>query len=189
MQTRIIAAMVALPLIALPAMAAEVNTWSPSAPSNTMAAPNGFPENAPPSTVNDSAREVMAAVRRWQQRSNATVVSGGSANAQTLTYDHPPASCVNGDTYMFIAGMTNTGAMTLNNGACTAPVKLGTSLLIGGEVVTERAVIVVYHDGAWQLLSGGIGPGVANHPLTADDGVTALTADDGVTALTTDTVI
>lgn len=43
----------------------NISTWTTSAASNNSVSPDGFPENMAPSGVNDSAREVMAAVRRW----------------------------------------------------------------------------------------------------------------------------
>lgn len=43
----------------------DISEWSNSASSNTAASPNGFPEGMAPSGVNDSAREIMAAVRRF----------------------------------------------------------------------------------------------------------------------------
>ncbi|MFA7256041.1 MAG: hypothetical protein WC047_00500 [Kiritimatiellales bacterium] len=45
----------------------NISGWSTTAASNNSASPNGFPENMPPSGVNDSAREVMAAVRAWYE--------------------------------------------------------------------------------------------------------------------------
>ena len=42
----------------------DIKTWSTSAANNNAAPPDGFPEGQPPSTVNNSAREVMAAIRR-----------------------------------------------------------------------------------------------------------------------------
>jgi hypothetical protein len=45
----------------------NISAWSTTAASNNTASPNGFPENMLPSGVNDSAREVMAAVRSWYE--------------------------------------------------------------------------------------------------------------------------
>lgn len=42
-----------------------ISTWSVVAASNDMAVPNGWPEGQPPSSVNDCARENMAAIRTW----------------------------------------------------------------------------------------------------------------------------
>lgn len=60
----------------------DVSTWSITAASNNSASPDGFPEGMPPSALNDSAREVMAAVARYyregvnqsSQSSNYTLV-------------------------------------------------------------------------------------------------------------------
>jgi hypothetical protein len=43
----------------------NIHSWSTSAANNNSAAPDGFPEGMAPSGVNDAAREVMAAVKRW----------------------------------------------------------------------------------------------------------------------------
>ncbi len=43
----------------------DIKSWSETAANNNSAAPNGFPEGMAPSGVNDAAREVMGAVRRW----------------------------------------------------------------------------------------------------------------------------
>lgn len=43
----------------------NISAWSTSAAANNSASPDGFPEGMAPSGVNDSAREVMGAVKRW----------------------------------------------------------------------------------------------------------------------------
>lgn len=43
----------------------DVSSWSTTAASNNSASPDGFPEAMAPSGLNDSSREVMAAVARW----------------------------------------------------------------------------------------------------------------------------
>ena len=66
----------------------DIKTWSTAAASNNAASPNGFPEGMPPSGVNDSAREAMAAVRRWYE--NAQWIDLGDppvyASANTFTF-------------------------------------------------------------------------------------------------------
>lgn len=66
----------------------DIKTWSAAAASNNAASPNGFPEGMPPSGVNDSAREVMAAMRRWYE--NAQWIDLGDppvyASATTFTF-------------------------------------------------------------------------------------------------------
>lgn len=60
----------------------DVSSWSITAAGNNSASPDGFPEGMPPSALNDSSREVMAAVARYyregmnqsSQSSNYTLV-------------------------------------------------------------------------------------------------------------------
>lgn len=44
---------------------AQIKSWSTAAASNNAVSPDGFPENMSASGVNNSSREVMAAVRTW----------------------------------------------------------------------------------------------------------------------------
>ena len=80
--------------------------------------------------------------------------SGGTANAQTVTVTG--FSNTNGQTFYFVAGATNTNALTLsvNGGAPLSVVKTtptGTSLLSGYEVVTGNVVGVTYYSTTGQL--------------------------------------
>ena len=43
----------------------NISSWSTSAAANNSASPDGFPEGMAPSGLNDSAREVMGAIKRW----------------------------------------------------------------------------------------------------------------------------
>lgn len=83
-----------------------------------------------------------------------TVTSGGSANAQTLTYTIAPAALVRGQTYSFIAGFTNTGATTLAvNGLTATSIKLNGLALVGGEITSGNVVTVSYDGTNFQLIS------------------------------------
>lgn len=42
-----------------------VSTWSTTAASNNSAPPDGWPEGMNPNAVNDTAREMMAAIKTW----------------------------------------------------------------------------------------------------------------------------
>lgn len=44
-----------------------IELWSTTASSNNSAAPNGWPEGMPPSGVNDTGRQMMAATREWYE--------------------------------------------------------------------------------------------------------------------------
>lgn len=79
--------------------------------------------------------------------------SGGTANAQTVSVS--TFTGVNGQTFYFMAGATNTGALTLTvNGSTYAVVKdvaTGPSFLTGGEVVVNNIIGVTYDSTSGRL--------------------------------------
>src|SRR5262249_3394587 len=128
--------------------------WSETAAANNAAVPNGAPEGWAPSTVNDVQREVMAAGKREWNRSHPTVTSGGSANAQTLSYSVNPSALVQGQAYSFIAGFTNTGPATLQVGSLPATaMKMDNAALAGGEIQAGALVTVMCDGSAYQIVS------------------------------------
>jgi hypothetical protein len=130
------------------------SNFSESAAANNATAPNGAPEGMAPSGVNDTIREVMAAIKREWNRNNPTVTSGGSANAQTLTYATAPTAYVQGMRFCFIAGFSNTGATTLNvNGLGAKSVFMDGAALGGGEIVAASIVEVVYDGTRFHMIS------------------------------------
>lgn len=56
----------------------NISSWSTSSAANSSASPDGFPEGMAPSGVNDSAREVMGAVKRWYVQAEWVEIPGGS---------------------------------------------------------------------------------------------------------------
>src|SRR6185437_2929432 len=101
--------------------------------------------------------------------------SGGSANAQTLSPSpYAPAAYVAGDSFSFIAGFTNTGAMTLNNNSLgTRAVQLpsgnGPIALIGGEIVAGN-VITVRDTGTAYFITEGAAVNNCTFDLSAPPG-------------------
>ena len=87
----------------------ESANFSETAGGNNAASPNGAPEGMAPSGVNDTIREIMAAIKRDWNRSHPTVTSGGAANAQTLTYGAAPAGYFQGQRFCFTAGFHQHG--------------------------------------------------------------------------------
>ena len=61
----------------------DIRAWSSTAANNNQSPPDGWPEGQLPATVNDCAREDMAAVRRWYER------------AQWIDYGHTPTRTAN----------------------------------------------------------------------------------------------
>src|SRR5689334_7370671 len=89
--------------------------WNELDSGNTSSPPDGWPSGTMlPSQVEPAVRAMRGAIKRWYDHANGTATSGGSANAQTISYTVAPAAYVTGDLYVFKAGRTNTGATTLN---------------------------------------------------------------------------
>lgn len=88
--------------------------------------------------------------------------SGGSANAQTVTTTAPTSfTLATGSRLYFVAGATNTAAMTLavNAGTATAVYRrtsVGATALGGGEVISGNIVGVMYDGTRWQIISSEV---------------------------------
>jgi hypothetical protein len=76
--------------------------------------------------------------------------SAGTANVQTLTFSNGPSAYAQGNEFLWKAGITNTGAMTLNVNGLGAKTlkKQDTRDLVGGEVISGRWYRSVY-DGTY----------------------------------------
>src|SRR5215471_1231146 len=96
-------------------MAGNPYTWTTTASTNDAADTDiNWAEGQTPSSVNNSARGMMAGIAGWLKDTNATLTTGGSANAQTVTSNVAYASLATGLKLLLKAGFTNTGACTLN---------------------------------------------------------------------------
>lgn len=84
-------------------------------------------------------------------------VSGGSANAQTITVSPTPAAYANGQVFNFYATYTNTGAATLNANGLGATAlrdaKTGAAL-VGYEIFATGVYTVVYYNSLFYLING-----------------------------------
>src|SRR5690349_3391514 len=78
--------------------------------------------------------------------------SGGTANAQTLTFSNGPSAYAQGNEFLWKAGNTNTSAATLNVNGLGAKTlkKQDTRELVGGEIIASRWYTSVY-DGTYML--------------------------------------
>jgi len=154
-------------------MSTGIYTWSQTAASNATASGDiNFAEGQSPPSVNNSARALMAEVAKWRddlagvKPSNAEMITGGSANAQTLTTNGSivSAALTHGWMVSFQAGYTNTSACTLAVDSLTAKniqAVAGTNLS-GGEIIAGRYYTVHYNqpDDAWLLHNGGYVPSI-----------------------------
>lgn len=130
------------------------SVFSQTDASNNTATDPGWPEGMAPSRVNDAARALQGAITRDWNWKGPTVTSGGTANAQTLTYSVAPAAYYQGQIFAFIAGATNTGTCTLNvNSLGAKNVYLGNAALTGGEILSGKVYVVAYDGTQFQMIS------------------------------------
>lgn len=94
----------------------EINSWSTTAASNNSSPPDGWPENMSFANVNNSAREMMAALKRWRDDINGSLTSGGSSGAYTLTPNRTISAYASGLEFVWKANHTtaSTSSPTLN---------------------------------------------------------------------------
>ena len=147
-----------LALLALPAAAADIGaaTWNEIDGSNNSAPPAGWAAGMAPNQVAPTARAMMGGIKRFYDHINPSITSGGTANAQTLTYPVSPTAYVLGDRYMFFGGTENTGATTLDiNGLGARAIQLNAGPLTGGEIKTGRLAEVVFDGAQFQLAFAG----------------------------------
>jgi hypothetical protein len=99
--------------------------------------------------------------------------SGGTANAQTLTFSNGPASYAQGNEFLFKAGSTNTSAATMNVNGLGAKTfkKEDENDLIGGEIIASRWYRAIY-DGTYLLLEA-----IDNQEANRVDVASATTVD------------
>ena len=133
----------------------ELKDWSTTAASNNSAPPNGWPENMNYSAVNDTGREVMAVVARYDRDTRGDLTAGGTANALTLTPAGTYTAYFAGMQFGFTAAITNTGAATLNVSALGAKsiVTADGSALSSGQLIAGRVYKCVYDGTQFQLLA------------------------------------
>ncbi|MCP4238671.1 MAG: hypothetical protein GY770_34730, partial [Aestuariibacter sp.] len=67
----------------------KISTWSNTAASNNSVSPDGFPEGMAPSGVNNSAREVMAAVRTQHEDAQWIDLGDTPTFTSTTTFTIP----------------------------------------------------------------------------------------------------
>src|SRR5689334_6884934 len=92
------------------------SAFSETDASNSSPSPNGFPEGMSPSGLNDAARALMGAMKRWLNQRIPTATSGTSS-AYTLSYTVAPGALADGMMHRVLFNADNTlstGETTLN---------------------------------------------------------------------------
>lgn len=124
----------------------NISQWSTSAASNNSAPPDGFPEGQAPSTVNDCAREVMAAVARQFQDSDGSLVTAGTGTAYTLTTNNSNAALADIGLFVFRAHTANTGSATLAVDGLTAKtIQADGANLIANDLIADTLYLAAYN--------------------------------------------
>lgn len=139
-----------------------VNTWSATAASNSNADSSiNWAEGQAPSSVNDSARAMMAAVAKYRNDQAGTITTGGSSTAYTLTSNQVFASlsAMNGMSLRVKFNATNGASPTLNVdglGAKAIVTVTGTAVPTGA-IVANSVHDLVYANGSneWILIAAG----------------------------------
>lgn len=138
----------------------SVKDWSTTASENDDAdAGISWLEGMAPALVNDSARAMMAELKKWYDLIDAGTVSGGTvggtADAITLTCSPTVSALAAGQRYLFKYTSTgNTGAVTLNVDSLGATaVRYKDVALVSGDIATSDWVFVVYDGTRFQMLN------------------------------------
>ena len=128
---------------------AEIKDLSATDASNTAR----FPESMLPSAVNNGARALEGMIARFNQDTNGSVTSSGT-NTVTLAASSTLTAYAQGDRFMFKAGGTNTGAVTLNVDSVGAKaVQKNQAALVAGDITQNDIVHVVYDGTQFQMVS------------------------------------
>jgi hypothetical protein len=138
-------------------MAVSVYSWSQTAGTNATADANiNWAEGQLPSTVNNSARAMMAALAAMVQDMGGGSTTGGSSNAYTLTCAQTMSARVPA-LVAFKANHTNTGAATLNVDSTGASALRGETgvALNAGDIVSGCIYVATWVSGSseWLLVN------------------------------------
>ena len=139
----------------------DITQWSTTALNNGNSdSAITWVEHQPRNTVNDSARSVMAALAKTRDMTNGSIITGGTANAQTVT---TPVNFAGVALPLGLrlrvkvgAGLTNTATgLTLSvDGSTVAGVKnLRGQSPVPGEWLANSFVDMVYDGTYWNMIS------------------------------------
>ena len=136
-------------------MATGIVSWSQTAASNATADSNiNWSEGQAPSSVNDSARALMASAAKWRDDITGINVTTGTGTAYSLTSNQVIPSNLNGMTIQFTPGTTNTGAVTLSvDGQTAKPIRFATGVdLPAGTLISGSLYQVTYRSAVEEWL-------------------------------------
>lgn len=132
--------------------------WSQTAAADASADSTiNWAEGQSPSSINNSARAMMAATAKWRDDITGIATTGGSGAAYTISSNQVITSNTNGFTVQFTPGVTNTGAVTLSvDGNTAKPLRFLTGVdLLAGSLISGSLYQATYRLGSdeWLLHS------------------------------------
>lgn len=135
----------------------NVSTWFKTAAANNTGSTPDYPiEGMAPSTVNDCMRENMAAVARWYEDGQGSLITGGTGNTFTLAANNTYSALAKQPFLVFQVDRANTGASTLQVGSLAAKgLRIAGAALESGALVADTVIAVAYNatDDAYDILS------------------------------------
>lgn len=141
--------------------------WSQTSGTNASADSTiNWAEGQAPSSVNDSARAMMAAVAKYRDDIAGSIVTAGTSTAYTVTTNSgfDTLAHLNGQVIAFSPHTTNGATVTLNVDSLGAkPLRTSPSVeLQSGVLVQGTPYVAVYNnsDGAFYLYGVGAAPGI-----------------------------
>jgi hypothetical protein len=137
-----------------------IQAWSTTAGSNTSVDGVSIAEGWSPADVNNAIRGLMSDVAEWKALIEASITSGGSSNAYTLTTGTSRASYAEPMMIAFRANHTNTGAATIALDSLSAKdlKRCDGTALIAGDIVENGLYIGAYQDGLDDVLLFNVAP-------------------------------
>jgi microcystin-dependent protein len=160
--------------------------WSRTASSNATADGSiNWAEGQAPSSVNDSARAMMAAAAKFRDDISGAIVTGGTSTAYTLTsyqaYD--TLANMNGAMIAFTPHTTCGATVTLNvDGLGAKPLRLAPGAandLPAGTLVQGTPYVATYYNAAGEWILQGLAGNPYNIPLGGMLEFTGTTAPNG----------
>lgn len=138
----------------------DVNRWSTTAADNATADPDiNFQEGQLPSTVNNSARATMAALKKYILDVSGSITTAGTGSAYTLATQTDLASLTDGLKVMFIAHAASGAAPTLAVDGLTAKAMLRANgdAILSSDIRIGDIVVATYLSGSdkWRCQSIG----------------------------------
>lgn len=131
-------------------MATGVASWSKTAATNASSdSAVNFAEGQAPSSVNDSARGLMASVAKYRDDTAGTLTTGGTSTAYTLTTNQSFASltALDGMELTVRFNATNGAAPTLAVDSLTAkPIQVSSTVAVGTGVILINSIWALTYD-------------------------------------------